>query len=55
MGAKKVTKADRLSIMNYNKLFADFDAGKVTNLSVLDKTGAKIIYGAPRSDVHFLF
>lgn len=54
MGAKLVTNPDKDSIMNYLKLWSDAQARIVTNLSRLDRDGARSLYGAPSASVDFL-
>jgi len=46
-GAVQITDYDENSIMNYKKMYADSDAGKITKPSKLDSLGAQIIYGLP--------
>jgi len=46
-GAKQVTRYDKNSIMHYKKIWNDQDRGIITQLSTLDKTGARVIYGDP--------
>jgi len=57
LGAQLVTAKDKDSIMNYRKMWKDSAAHPVvvTDLSRLDKIGARLIYGTPASVVNFLF
>jgi len=51
---KKITAHDPDSIMNYNRMWADTAAGRMSDLSPLDKVGSRLMYGAPFGELHFL-